>query len=266
VFIPGLTDAMGSVEYTAKLQLMCASLGLSFLQPQLSSSNAGYGTASLNDDVAEMDAVLDHPEVAAIKDRALFLVGHSTGCQDIVNYLRSGAHRSRVTAVVLQAPVSDREAMAMAALQQSSDELSRLKSAADSAKRLVDAGKGNHLMPRDAPQAFGVPITAERYYSLSGHMTNDDMFSSDLSDKELASVLGHIACPALFALSGADEYVPQAVLESYGALGDRFASATASECFARVAVIEGGNHALDNSKSASDAFVSLLESFFLGYL
>jgi triacylglycerol esterase/lipase EstA (alpha/beta hydrolase family) len=36
------------------------------------------------------------------------LLGHSTGCQDIVMYMKQGAHRDKVHATILQAPVSDR--------------------------------------------------------------------------------------------------------------------------------------------------------------
>ena len=71
-------------------------------------------------------------------------------------------------------------------------------------------------MPRSTPGVFNTPITCERYASLSGRMTDDDMFSSDLTEGELGKILGHLDVPCLWVFSGDDEYAP-AVKETMAA-------------------------------------------------
>ena len=57
-------------------------------------------------------------------------------------------------------------------------------------------------------QEDGSPITARRYLSLAAKGGDDDMFSSDLKDAELDTLLGHMAgIPTLVLQSGADGYV-----------------------------------------------------------
>ena len=94
-----------------------------------SREGSGYGTSSLRQDVDELDELLDHlvsearpPHPPSDVDGAkiqprddIVLIGHSTGCQDSVFYMKHGRPdlRRRVKGVVLQAPVSDREGMAL---------------------------------------------------------------------------------------------------------------------------------------------------------
>ena len=101
-------------------------------------------------------------------------------------YLKSGAHRARVVGAILQAPVSDREAMVMEHGADAMADGVRL------AREMIEDGKGEMLMPRHAPGVFRTPITASRYHSLAGRMTPDDVFSSDLSPAELETQLGHM--------------------------------------------------------------------------
>ena len=59
--------------------------------------------------------------------------------------------------------------------------------AANAAARAMCAeGAGVHLMPRSTPGTLGAPVSAARYASLSGRMTPDDLFSSDLTAHELS--------------------------------------------------------------------------------
>ena len=70
-------------------------------------------------------------------------------------------------------------------------------------------GKENECMPMGAND--GIPITAYRYHSLAGHMTDDDMFSSDLSEEQFQSRLSHVQVPTLLVYSESDQYVPSYV-------------------------------------------------------
>jgi pimeloyl-ACP methyl ester carboxylesterase len=123
----------------------------SLVQPLLSSSYIGYGTSSLKEDAIEIEKLINYL-IYEEQSEGVVLVGHSTGCQDIVHYLRTGGHCSRaVRGAILQAPVSDREYWATLPGTQPMLEL---------AEKMIQEDKGNDLMPREAsPQA---PITASR--------------------------------------------------------------------------------------------------------
>eukprot|EP00418_Pyrodinium_bahamense_P002863 CAMPEP_0179011910 /NCGR_PEP_ID=MMETSP0796-20121207/920_1 /TAXON_ID=73915 /ORGANISM="Pyrodinium bahamense, Strain pbaha01" /LENGTH=344 /DNA_ID=CAMNT_0020707329 /DNA_START=1 /DNA_END=1038 /DNA_ORIENTATION=- len=117
-------------------------------------------------------------------------------------------------------------------------------------------------MPRAAALLMGPPhvITAYRFASLTGRMTDDDMFSSDLSDDELRARLGHMAVPTLIAVSADDEYVPQKV--DSGALAARMADAMSASVLGRVErlVIEEGGHGLRVGSGAA-RFVEAVSGF-----
>jgi len=58
---------------------------------------------------------------------------------------------------------------------------------------------------------FGAPITAYRFLSLAGRLTDDDMFSVDLREDELEPILTPVRVPILLCFSERDEYVPDKV-------------------------------------------------------
>jgi len=136
------------------------------------------------------------------------LVGHSTGCQNSVHFVKQGDVQmvKKTKVIALQAPVSDRES---AMLEPS------YKENIKQARLLQDNGKGDEMMPRSS---FWAPITAARFLSLQDAGGEDDFFSSDLTDNELKERLGHIGgwgrangSRLLAAFSGQDEYVPSHV-------------------------------------------------------
>ena len=146
-------------------------------------------------------------------------------------HLRWGALREDICGIILQAPVSDREAMQLGASAE--EDVVRLNRALDHANELVQSGNGDRLMARDTPQSFRTPITASRFSSLGGRCTPDDMFSSDLTDEDLKRILGHVSqrkhCRVLAVFSGADEYVPPLVLENYKEFAIRLCSAMGTQ-------------------------------------
>ena len=153
----------------------------------------------------------------------MVLVGHSTGCQDAVRYCqryRGGSSTAAAAAaaaapllgVVLQAPVSDAEWLAT-----QPDTAARVAAA----RELAAAGRGEEVAFR-AWDVDGAPMTARRWLSLACPGGDDDMFSSSLTDAQLAGILGPLrGLPTLVLLSGAEEYVPPHV--DYPALGRRLA-------------------------------------------
>ena len=217
VVMGGLTDGLLATPYVTVLAAAAAAAGWAVTQPMFSSSCLGYGISSLERDCTELDALIsvllslgrdgsDDSANSSSSRKRLVLLGHSTGCQIAVAYLRDGMYRAIVSGAVLQAPVSDREYLAT---------LPATASNLAAATKLLDVGRGEELLPRAADDA---PICAARYASLAGRGGADDMFSSDLSAPELHAALGHTAALAsatggqlhrlLLLSSGADEYVP----------------------------------------------------------
>jgi pimeloyl-ACP methyl ester carboxylesterase len=207
ILIGGLSDGLIPTPYAKDLEKACHSVGWSLVQPLMSSSGLGFGHGSLHRDTQEISCLLRY----LIHHRGaetIAFVGHSTGCQNSVHFLKYGDQDlvERVKVVALQAPVSDRE---HAMLQPNYD------TNIAHAKSLVEVGRGEEMMSRDA---FWAPITASRFLSLQDFGGDDDFFSSDLSDVELRLRLGHIGkvskqtgLRVLVAFSGQDEYVPDFV-------------------------------------------------------
>jgi gamma-glutamyltranspeptidase/glutathione hydrolase len=251
VFVPGLTDGLLGCGYVSSLATMVTEEHFVFVQPTLSSSWNGYGTSTITQDVLELDQLLLSSRLSSLP---VVLIGHSTGCQDAVHYMKHGRCKQRVCSIVLQAPVSDREAMLLEAT--ASGGVQVLQDAIAFAAEAVGAGNGTLLMPRDAPGTYGVPMTAERYLSLSGRMTAEDLFSSDLTDDELRIQNGHVlecGVDACCVLSGRDQYVPPVLLEKYDDFGQRLSTAMGGEYH----VIKQADHGLQDPINQSE-FVNIV--------
>eukprot|EP00299_Pterocystis_sp_00344_P007893 c2767_g1_i1.p1 GENE.c2767_g1_i1~~c2767_g1_i1.p1 ORF type:complete len:298 (-),score=73.89 c2767_g1_i1:28-921(-) len=199
IMIGGLTDGLLATQYASTITTKANAQGWDAFQILIRSSYTGYGISSLARDSQDIDLL-----IAALKKQTpsirVVVIGHSTGCQDAVWHSLKGEERDTVVGVVLQAPVSDREYL------ESTGDITELKALS---KELVESGRGDHIMPRNA--MFNIPLTAYRYHSFSSRLGDDDMFSSDLTDEEMKSRLGGLTKPCLIAFSMADEYVPKHV-------------------------------------------------------
>ncbi|KAL0921989.1 hypothetical protein M5K25_005945 [Dendrobium thyrsiflorum] len=231
ILLGGLTDGFLATEYVEPLAVALENENWSLVQPLLSSSYVGYGTSTLELDALELNQLIGYL-INKENSEGVVLLGHSTGCQDIVHYMRTNFTFSRaVRGVILQAPVSDREYRAM---------LPETAEMIDLALSMMNEGRALELMPRQAnPDA---PITAYRYHSLCAYMGDDDMFSSDLSEDQLRTILGHMSntpCQVIFSM--ADEYVPDYVDKK--TLVERLCRAMGG---AEKVEIQHGNHSLSN--------------------
>ncbi|XP_076952733.1 UPF0613 protein PB24D3.06c-like [Bidens hawaiensis] len=246
VFIGGLTDGFLATDYLEPLAIALDKQKWSLVQFLLSSSYTGYGISSLKQDALELDQLINHL-INKEDSEAVVLLGHSTGCQDIVHYMGTNSACSRaVRAAILQAPVSDREFRAT---------LPETAGMIDLASKLIAEGRGSELMPRESnPDS---PITAYKFHSLWAYMGDDDMFSSDLSDDQLKQRIGHMCntpCQVIFSM--ADEYVPDYVDKK--ALVQRLCKALGG---AEKVEIEWGNHSLSNRVGeAVDAIIGFVKS------
>ena len=195
ILVPGLSDGFMSMAYTEYLSNELVKMDFSVVQVNLSSSFQQYGISSLKKDCQELTKLL-----AALKERYRFekviVLGHSTGAQDALYYMRYGEMASCVDGVVLQGAVSDREIIAT---------FERTPHMLQEAKKLIAEGKHTTLLSERLEDA---PITAERFLSLTGRLTDDDMFSTDLTEAELQPILSSVKVPILLCFSADDQYVP----------------------------------------------------------
>ncbi|GAQ88441.1 Predicted hydrolases or acyltransferases (alpha/beta hydrolase superfamily) [Klebsormidium nitens] len=242
IFIGGLTDGLLATKYVEPLAHALGAIQWSLVQPLFSSSYTGYGVSSLDQDAQEIESLIKFL-VNEEGSEGVVLIGHSTGCQDIVHYLRVGGVCTRaVRGVILQGPVSDREYLATMP-----DTAKHLQLA----EKMIAEGKKHALMPREAsPEA---PITAYRYHSLASPGGDDDMFSSDLPQQTLEWKLGHMALiPTAIIFSMQDEFVPPHVDKA--ALLKRLSKAMGG---AEAIAVQGGDHSLSNR--TADAVHSIIE-------
>ena len=195
ILVAGLTEGLLSMEYTQLLSKELSSRDYSLVQVNLSSSFMQFGISSLKRDCQELTEL-----VRALKETYSFqkvvLLGHSTGCQDALYYLRHSELASALDGVVLQGAVSDRDILV---LEETTPAMLE-----ESVSLIADA-KGQKLLSK---LFLGAPITAERCHSLMGRLTDDDMFSVDLTEEELRPILSPVKVPILVAFSEQDQYVP----------------------------------------------------------
>lgn len=223
VFIPGLTDTLSTLPYLPKLASLAHSHGFSLVQPQLTCNLGGYGQCTLEGDAQEIAACVAHLRSTKQKSAGkVILMGHSTGCQDVVAYLlsssRASAKQTKIDGAILQAPVSDREFHEMTRESASPEERKKMDAEMELATRLAKEGKGSSLMPRepvtmptnphdpehpeqdavDRPESepeksgnasavLSPAMTAYRTWSLKAKGGHDDFFSSDLDDTDITN-------------------------------------------------------------------------------
>lgn len=238
----------------------------------LSSSGAGWGTASVEQDAVELAKIVGYYKKRGAS--RIVLLGHSTGkhqprfevhpnfdssaffagCQDAIAYLhlkRSRADMPTLDGVILQAPVSDREAPGVPEVVER-----HVKPVYDEGKYDLDA-----FVPPAWAAALQteIGITYRRFFSLVLPPESDrvdlhrreDFFSSDLEPEYLAKVFEPVDCPLLFALSGNDATYPDHVKPELPALLERFETATPAPCRSRFScIVPDASHDLDEPEPA----------------
>ncbi|KAK3995983.1 hypothetical protein QBC44DRAFT_318888 [Cladorrhinum sp. PSN332] len=174
IFLGGLGDTPLSIPYVRSLATSPVSLSeYTIFELRLSSSSSAFGYSSLKQDASEIrDCVLYLRSVLGVQK--IVLMGHSTGCQDCLeyalNYGRASeeggrdAEEERVDGVILQGPVSDREAIGMSCGDREVEESLKV------ARELIEQGKEEEIMPKEKmPEGWrGSPVSAYRWWSLAG--------------------------------------------------------------------------------------------------
>ncbi|KAH1508889.1 hypothetical protein KXV68_002513, partial [Aspergillus fumigatus] len=228
IFIGGLTDGLCTVPYVAPLAAALEPTDWSVFQAQLSSSFGGWGIGSLDKDVEEIAKCIDF--VRSLKASSasgsasapgkIVIMGHSTGSQDVLHYLYTQGDRPVVDGAILQAPVSDREAM-LAEMRKPGDVGAEAKGSWEQLVSLArQAPVGDIILPLNLSSKVGLPpdpVSARRFLSLASpdspdRPAEDDLFSSDLTDQRLRETFGAVATRGLLRskllvlYSGNDEF------------------------------------------------------------
>lgn len=244
----GLTDGFCTVPYVSKLAEALEDTDWSLFSVLLTSSYNGFGTGHLDRDVEELgmcvqfirDLKADRLPGAPSASGKIAIMGHSTGSQDVLRYLHApnpfphtdydiGLQyivRPELDGAIMQAPVSDREAIL--ATVKSAHHMSEAQHTYD---KLVDSAKtqpwtadgSDSILSMNMIAKVGLPgnapITARRFLSLASpdspaNPSEEDLFSSDLSDKRLEETFGAIGSRGILQsklcvlYSGCDEYCP----------------------------------------------------------
>ncbi|EIW73056.1 hypothetical protein TREMEDRAFT_56114 [Tremella mesenterica DSM 1558] len=224
LFIGGLGNGLGDVPFTYALSVALGRIGWKLVQMHWSSAHEGFGTGSIDRDRDEMECVVKHLRFQG--HEKIVIMGHSTGSQDVINYLSSPslipsatAHipwtdpgclasmRAKVDGGIMQAPVSDRE------YHVSADNRAWLD-ALPVAEKMLKEGNGDELLPKPVRERMGVMMTAYRAWSLLAVGGYDDYFSADIPIHDssgkfchpLSQSFGKLSSPALALYSGKDEF------------------------------------------------------------
>lgn len=207
LLIGGLGNGLTDIHYIQPLKEALGKNSWGLVAILTSSSYRGWGTGSIARDAQEITALVKH--LISIGKKRIVLLGHSTGTQDIIYYLTQQypgddndlGTRPKVTGVILQASVSDRDGYVNYHGEES------WKERLDFAKEWVKNGRADHVLPPLYSKEFsGTPITAERWVSLQEVRGGEDFFSTDLNDDDFKKTFGKISVPLLVAYGENDQY------------------------------------------------------------
>jgi len=233
ILLGGLTDGLLSLPYVERLSLKLESLSkpYSLIQPLLRSSNLQYGWHSIDDDIQDLKTLIDYLINNRNNLESIILMGHSTGCQDIIHYLRNEKDLTKIVRVILQGPVSDRQY------------LSRLSSTKDQLDYCYQNEKNiNEWLPR---YLHDPPLTIQRCLSFNQINSIEDLFSSDLTDQQLNNIYQNIQIPITWIWSKKDEYVPDDIKDQ---LQYFIQNKLANKSNSTFILLENGDHAVTNQQ------------------
>lgn len=293
LFIGGLGDGLATTSYMADLVHALQPTEWSLFTLNLTSSYQSWGLGHLDRDtneIAQCVQYIKEYKMDKFGDGKIVLMGHSTGSQCVLHYLyRPNPHtsiprfdptiehikRPETDGVIMQAPVSDREAIGWVLHEgiggKSPTEVREIYENVETmARKHVRQGESfDTLLPLSMTSQIGypanTPISCRRFLSLvspdspqSPH--EDDLFSSDLSGEQLRRTFGMIKERGLLKsklmvlISGADQSIPDWVDKERSLT--RWRSATDHNGHnliwdqVRSGVIPGASHALSNDDQA----------------
>lgn len=293
LFVGGLGDGLGTSSYTADIVRALASTRWSLFAVNLSSAHTQWGLGHLDRDTEEAAQWIRYiREYKAAKyggggSGKIVVMGHSTGSQCVLSYVSQPnpitaaapfdpqlehAVRPAVDGAVMQAPVSDREAIMLIREEGFAGQpAEEIRATLDEAQRFAEvavkepAGSIDTIIPLHltAPVYGTVPVSCRRFLSLLSPDSPqrpgpDDMFSSDLGEDALGKTFGMISergvlkTKLMVLMSGSDASVPswvdkEAVLSRWQKIADGASSPGQVWDGVHSGIIPGGSHALSDA-------------------
>ncbi|KAJ3441688.1 hypothetical protein M0812_13701 [Anaeramoeba flamelloides] len=232
IHLHGLTEGMMSVPYLSPLIDSLETVNL--ISCQFRSAHSSWGTHSLMTDCEDLDHLLCLLS-SDYKAQNIILIGHSTGCQDILWWCEHGKYHDLVTNIVLQAPVSDRDLFRFFDKQEHEQQEKKIEEEEEEKEKVDEKEnkkeqevetksepsedyqnlllKSKQLINQKKPLEIvnfleKTPISAYRWYSLNSRLGDEDYFSFDLSQNEIFERVKKITTMhVLLVFSGNDEFV-----------------------------------------------------------
>lgn len=177
------------------------------MEIQLSSNGRSWGISNIDRDVEDIATCVSFIRGSLFKDESIdiVLMGHSTGCQDVMRYLTApnpiterNTVRSIVQGAILQAAVSDRDG-ALNVIEEGPEIKKAFDRAMSIAKSTPAEEARDTILPMDTTKLiFGpAPMSVARWLSLISpdsprHPSTEDFFSNDLSEATLRKTFGSI--------------------------------------------------------------------------
>lgn len=271
LFIGGLSDGLLTVPYLPRLAESIGSIDSEhgkwvLVQALISSSYLGWGTGSLEADAKELSLLVKYLRSESGGSRKkIVLMGHLTGCQDAMQYLTKLCKKADVSedvlldGVILQAPVSDREAVAhyMGGAKKLEPLLEKCE------KEYLSVGKSKYILPHEF-DIFETPVTAYRFYSLMSVRGDDDYFSSDLNSDDFKQTFGVFDRPLLVLYGSKDECVPSFIDRER--LVELWKNATDSKYWSPLSkVLKGASHNIGptSDEGTIEDFLETVQNFIL---
>ncbi|KAJ5542997.1 hypothetical protein N7535_005421 [Penicillium sp. DV-2018c] len=292
IFVGGLGDSLGSVDYLNDVAHALDPTQWSVFSLNLSCAGGGWGMGRLGKDIDELSQCVSYVrkyKEAQFGAGKVVIMGHSTGSQDVMHYINCPnprpAHpvfdrdsppipRVPVDGAIMQAPVSDREGIlwvVVCGTERDSPAQMRAiynKAVADARRATYeDEGSVDTVVPLSVTSRIGyppsAPVSSRRFLSLVSpdspeNPSEDDLFSSDLSDEQFRRTFGMIRERGLLKqkmlvlYSGRDQSVPpwvnkEALLKRWQTAADRGGRQVWDT---RSMVIPGASHALSDNDQA----------------
>lgn len=246
IFISGMYGNFLLPKYVSKLYEHFTSKNLFFIQPQLRSF-PNFGLKSLNDDIQDIKDLIKFYNL-----KKIILIGHSTGCQDIMYILSKN-----VIFAILQGPVSDREILINNTFifNENKGIINNIDQNNSDDKSCIDSMKLSALIEKIEESSLELfyfnktPIRKCRFLSLYKKYGMDDIFSSDLEDRHFEK-LNEFGIPLYFVLSKNDQYVFKSNKEKLKLIRN-----------SKIIEIDG-NHEIEGYEND---FLTILDSIFMKY-
>ena len=249
--IGGLGDLLFSVKYFEYLWNKLEEYKICI--PIMRSSGNSFGNTTIWDDVEDIKEILKHIiNNNEIKD--IFLIGHSTGCQDILCLFKKEINKEfPIRKCILQGPVSDRDFVINDINLK--NEIKRIENKSNILfKDWNNSELKNSIEVSQYLYDNKYPLLIRRFVSLYSKLGDEDWFSFDIESNKLKELYSIIKIPFLFVFSLNDQYVNYTNKE-YKELIQRIEKANSH---IKVSILKD-DHFIENSK---DEFFRIVSDFF----